>query len=536
MPRSRHRRQCASGTDGPRWGRLHVAGRIAAGRIAAGAGMLFILAATSAQAQVWRFGSSISVLETLTDNANLQPNGSRQSDLISQITPAFTATEKGAHTSLSALVSLPLVYHARTSSENNALEPQVSVLGNAELVPKFFFIEGAATVSQQFLSPFGPQPASLANSTANRYTNASYRVTPYIQGQAGNDLSYLLRDSVLWTRNYGTSSLTSNSTSNLLTGNVARAPRPFGWAFDIERDEIKYTNQASSLVTELARAHAIYQIDPQVQLELRGGYEHDDYGLGGSFGNAVYGAGASWRPDDRTSVDGWWEHRHFGGAYQFNFSHRMRLTTWSLQASRDQSTYPQLLANFPAGLDLSSVLNQLFLSRFPDPVARQAAVTQFLQSSGLPSTLGSPVALYTEQVTLHESLVGSVGLLGVRNGVFLSVFRTHDEQIAGQNAAFIPGLILGNNTTQYGTSVSWSHTLAPRLTLTTSLTASRSEGNAPVAPNPVTRQGTAQTLLAAQLSPRTNVFAGARYQVSRSNLAFEYNEAAIFAGLVHQFQ
>ena len=84
--------------------------------------------------------------------------------------------------------------------------------------------------------------------------------------------------------------------------------------------------------------------------------------------------------------------------------------------------------------------------------------------------------------------------------------------------------------------MTWSHTLAPLLTMTASLTASRTEGNASTGPNPVTRQGTATVMVAAQLSPRTNVFTGARFQASRSNLASEYNEAEIFAGLTHQFQ
>ena len=252
---------------------------MAAYAAAACAGVI-ALAASSANAQVWRFGSSISVLETYTNNANLEASGSRQSDLVSQITPAFTVTEKGAHTSLVGTVSVPFVFHARTSSENSSVQPQVNVLGNAELVPRFFFIEGTASVSQQYLSPFGPQPASLATSTRNRYTNATYSVTPYIKGAVGNDLSYELRDSVIWTKNYGESNLTNNSTTNELTGTISRTARPFGWALDIERTDTKYENGRNTLLSELARLRGLYQIDPQLQVSLRGGYEHDDYGPG----------------------------------------------------------------------------------------------------------------------------------------------------------------------------------------------------------------------------------------------------------------
>jgi hypothetical protein len=38
------------------------------------------------------------------------------------------------------------------------------------------------------------------------------------------------------------------------------------------------------------------------------------------------------------------------------------------------------------------------------------------------------------------------------------------------------------------------------------------------------------------VSARTTVFAGARYQISRSDVAVDYNEAAIFAGLTYTYK
>lgn len=508
-----------------------------AGYAAAACAGMFVLAVSPASAQSWRFSSSIGVEETLTNNVNLEPDATRRSDLVSQITPGVSVTEQGARTTLSAQVALPVLIHARTGSESSTLEPQVSVLGKYEAIPRFFFIEGAVSVSQQYLSPFGPRSDSLANATNNRFTSASYRVTPYVKGAAGNDLTYELRDSVTWTNGYGASNLTNNASTNELTGTIARAPTPVGWAVDIDRTDTRYAQQQQNLVSELARARAIDQIDPQLQLSARGGYEHDDYGLT-TFNSAIYGLGASWRPTDRTNVDGFWEHRFFGSSYSFSFSHRMPLSVWSLQASRSTTTFPQQLANLPPGADVPAILNQLFLVRVPDPIQRQTIVNQFILDRGLPSVLSSPVALYTQQITLQESLIGTVGLLGARNSVFFSAYRQHNEPIAGPGIAGIAGLsdllLLIQNNTQYGGGVVWSHPLAPLLTLTASLDGSRTVGTGPTQGS--TKQATARAMLATSLSPLTSVFAGIRFQVSRSSVAFDYDEAAIFAGLAHQFR
>src|SRR6266480_263309 len=110
--------------------------------------------AASVQAETWRFEPWVAVEETLTNNVNLDSNSSRRGDLVSQLTPGFRVAETGAHTSLVGFVSLPILLYARTGSENNKVYPQVNLLGNWELVDHFFFVEGSANVSQQYLSPF----------------------------------------------------------------------------------------------------------------------------------------------------------------------------------------------------------------------------------------------------------------------------------------------------------------------------------------------------------------------------------------------
>jgi uncharacterized protein (PEP-CTERM system associated) len=242
----------------------------------------------------------------------------------------------------------------------------------------------------------------------------------------------------------------------------------------------------------------------------------------------------TWRPTDRTNVAGWWEHRFFGTGYSFDFSHRTPLTVWTVRASRDTTTYPQQLANLPVGGDVQALLNQLFVTRIPDPAQRTTIVNQFIADRGLPATLAAPIALLTQRVTLQESLLASVGLLGARNSVFVSAYRQRNEPIGTPDEVLPPELFGLQNNTQYGAGVVWSHQIAPLVTLTAHLDGSRTLANGFATGS--TRQVTAQAIVTTKLSARTSTHAGVRYQLSRSDVGFDYDEAAIFAGLTYQLR
>ncbi len=68
-----------------------------------------------------------------------------------------------------------------------------------EILERIFFIEGAILASDQFLTPFGAQPADISNATQNRYIAANYRVSPYIKGTTSDGIRYELRNNNTWT-------------------------------------------------------------------------------------------------------------------------------------------------------------------------------------------------------------------------------------------------------------------------------------------------------------------------------------------------
>ena len=497
-------------------------------------------AQAQAQGRAWLIVPAVGLESMLTDNVNLAPSDQRRSDWVNQITPALTFSGSGAHTKLAGSVSAPMILYMRTSSRNY-VAPEADIDGTLEAIDKFLFVDTSVRVSQQYLDPFGAQPNELASVTQNRYTAQAYTVSPYIKGKAPGGVDYELRQSDIWSNATGISTGTGSNRSYTdgVTAHVAQAPRPGGWKLEYERSDIHFTGQGTVSgqdreTTEVARVNVDYKPDPTLLASLIGGYE-DNHFFDVRERGAVYGASAEWRPTDRMTVKARGEHRFFGAGYSLSFDNHTPHTVWSLLASRDISSYPQQLASLSGGGDVRAMLDSLLAPEVPDPTQRQALVDQTIRDRGLPLTLSGPLALYAQQVTLLESESASFGILGARNSIFLRAYRSRSQPVAGSLIDSLSTLLqrLIDNT-QVGTSVTWTHQLAPSLRLGVDggwlrTTANTGAGGA-------TRLYTLGTTLSTPLSARTTLSGGLRYQDSTSSITTSYREFAVFVGLDHRFR
>jgi uncharacterized protein (PEP-CTERM system associated) len=492
----------------------------------------YSLVVAPAVAQTFRFTPSISIDETFTDNVHFDPRADAKSDFITQITPSLTVSEAGSRLKFSGYVLLPILVYARTGAGNDSVQPQVNLQGSAEVVEKLLFVDSAIYVQQQYVSPFAARPLTFTTQNGNGFTTESYNVTPYFRGGSGN-YDYDVRDKNIWTFTNGVvGSSPTSSYTNEIVGTASRKPTPIGWTIDVDRSDVKFPDEAA-LVTQLGRARALWEVDPQVELSAGGGYEDNRYTLA-SYKDAIYNVGFRWRPTERTLASGDWEHRFFGASYHFAFDHRTPLSVWNLRASRDTATYPQQLATLPPGSSISVLLNQLLLSSIPDPVARQSYIDQLIANGGLPLLTSGPINLFTQQVLLQENASASLGLLGARNNAFFSVFRLRSEPIAGTGVALEGALSSLSNNTQTGGSLVWTHNLTSALALNTSADLLRTVANAPFEGK--TTQGSLRLTLTAPLSANTSAYVGGRYQRLRSDITKDYDEAAVYVGMSHVFR
>lgn len=472
--------------------------------------------------------------ETFTTNANLAPSGQEQSSFVTSLTGSIAVAGTGPRVQLNGTAAVQgLLYTGQR--QDNAVYPQVNLLGSVEAVERFFYVEAAVNVSQQYLSAFGPQPSGNIGATDNRYTSASVRLSPFIRGVLPGEMTYLLRNDSIW-NNLGNTPDTAGFVGayyNHWYGRLDSPIRTFGLSAELDTTYTKFTDE-TALTTELVRGYLYYQPDVQLRLFALGGYERNDYFTSESE-NAVYGGGAEWRPSERTAATGRWEQRFFGSSYLVAVDHRNPSWAFNINASRNVTTYAQQLLALPAGGNVAALVNAAFTTRIPDPAQRAAAVQEFLQANGLPATLQSPLNFYTQQVQRYDQQSATlVWFVGTRSALAFTAYNRKSEVISGgTGTALPPPFGQQNNNTQRGGAVTYSH----RLTAFTSLNATVTRFNT-IATAPFTGESTtnaAQVASVTRLSPKTDGFAGLTYTAFDSDVSTDYTVFTAFVGLNHRF-
>jgi len=478
-----------------------------------------------------RVTPTVSSQLTWTNNVSLESSEARDSALIFEFVPGVEVDWRSARSELRGTVRAPVVVQTGGEGQGTKVFPQVALVGHIEPIENFFRIEGAASVTQRYFSPFGARSPSLTNDTDNRYDSQSYRLTPIIEGEVGSLIRYQLRDDNIWTIVGNTPTDAANSYTNRFVGSVDRVATPLGWRLEYFRDQVDFRREASEL-NQVARAYATWRPDPQLELGLIGGYEQlqlqfDDQS------SAVYGALLRWRPTSRTSLDANWQHRVGGPNYQVTFANRTPLSVWSVEFSRSISNFPIELIELSAGTTVPALLDQLFLSRIPDSTERQLAVARFMQEQGLGTVLAEPFTLFGNQFRIVERARANFGVLGVRNNIFFNVYRVKTSPITRTAEAPID-LPATEGTTQYGAGATWTTRLTSVSNFQLAADLVRAESDDILGRR--TDQGFIRANFTTRLSPQTSAFAGLRLQKLRSDVRPDASEAAIFVGVNHSFR
>jgi uncharacterized protein (PEP-CTERM system associated) len=506
-------------------GRAGVAGGLVA------ASLLAVAVGADAQSTL-KFTPSVSVDVTITNNVDLNSDGSRQSDTIFTISPGFLVDYQGPRGFLQGSVGVPIVLYARTGESNNEVYPSASLRGQLEVIDDLFFVDASATVAQTFYSPFGSRPAGLTNATDNRYTSQSYTVSPFLRGNIGSDISWSIRQDNYWSNLTDAPEVTDAQYINRLFATINRQPLPIGWGADVERTEYRFADQGDQILS-LARARVAWRPVAQWEFFLSGGYESNEFPLFDSSG-PIYGAGARWRPTERTTLDASWEHRFFGESYDFLFAHRLPLSVWSIRASRNLQSYPEFLARLPEGTFVPGILNQILQNRINDPAERARFIAEYMANRGLPVFLDEPISVYTQRLYVYDYAAATAGLLGVRNSVFFTVYRSRQQPITGAGDE-IPSTLTGeDNNTQVGAGLVWTYQVSPFTSFTMTADAFRAEAEPPKIDR--SDQVVVRGVFTRPISPNTTAYFGARWQNFNSNVNPDWREAAVFAGFSHSFR
>ncbi|HMO46554.1 MAG TPA: TIGR03016 family PEP-CTERM system-associated outer membrane protein [Rubrivivax sp.] len=468
----------------------------------------------------------LAVGTTLTDNVNLSATN-KQSDLILEVMPGVHLGGQSGRVRGFLDYTLNASLHARHQESGN-LRNYLNAGANAELVPSRLFVDASASVSQQFISPFGTQTPDSSLNNNNRTEVTTVSVAPYTQGQIAGQVNYVGR--AFFTHTDSGTSQASNSTvwGGLLGFDSTTRWSRLSWGLDFSYRQARFDDRRNEF-DQLNVLSLNYAITPELSVSGRGNVEASNLVTVDDETTTGWGGGVRWNPSPRTRFVAEYDKRAFGNSHLISLDYRTPRTVWALSNRQGLST-----GQFNNGRGNSASPFDLLFAQFaqvePDPVARAQLVNNFMRANGINSSASLNNGYLPNQVVLERRQEGSVSWLGVRDTVIFNVYQTQSE-------ALQPGLLnpdnpfAGGNTLRWrGAQASWSHRLTPLDNLS---------ANARWQRTTETFGGQETTLWAAlatwstQLGARTKLSLSARYTTQSGSSS--YDEAALLAMLNMSF-
>jgi uncharacterized protein (PEP-CTERM system associated) len=479
--------------------------------------MAAVLGSSHAAAQsTWRFVPSFTVAETLTDNVAFAPENAKESDLITQLTPAINVTSQGRLRMNLSYRPTALFYANR--SDQNTIQNYLDGNATYEAIQNWLFIDANASITQQSFSAFGPQSnIATENINANRAETMTYRVSPYVRGRLGSNADYVMRYTYAASQVRG-SDLGQSEVQDWL-GTVSSRPVPtgLGWALNASYQTVhggigpqaclgcvnpNLDSQAERLTGALN-----YSFNPELRISVLGGWESNNYS-GEDQSSLTYGGQLEWLPTLRTRLNAIYEHRPLTNTYEVGFSHRTRLTAWRVSDSKTITTLP---AQLVAGRSQSAfdLLFDALASQFPDPIARTDAANRVLQQTGIPRDLALTPLFLSSRAFVQHSRILTFALNGVRNTVAVagSIVNTRSTE---SGVAVSDSLSQASDIEQRTLTATWAHHLSAITSVNLLGSYSRNTGSG-IGSVDESTQYSARLTLTHQFSRRTYGTVGARY-------------------------
>lgn len=512
------------------------------------------LVAAAVQAQTWVHELNVQTEVLATDNS--LPGSStapKTSDLLLLVEPGLRLGATGSAVNLRLDAGVAFIGSARGSVPGST-QPHVDGLMNATLVPRLLFLDAAVTVRQVEADPFAGRVTELA--AANRRTSATYRIAPMLRHEFANNVEVLARQEEILQTNTSVASGVDQSadqrTHNTLL-RVERLPVPLGASVQFDRNDSRTEGGGidTYFTVDSVRGQLSYAVaGADLVVGVVGGHERAD-STTVRVSDKLYGLAMHWEPSSRTQANVSAEHHFFGVGGSADLRMRTAQSALFVRARREMNDIHSEVIDASAATDATTLAASVVAGI---PVAQDEATAEAGQP-GRPPRPRQPVQTMGEQALgrrgfsivlpgvvdiaagypqLDTSFDGRWVLIGRRNTVTLELYGRNTRQLTEGLVAGAP--VANADTRQWGTSVSFNHRLDPVTTLDLSTSLSRIEGLGARAGD-VTRQGNVRANVIRQLSPRTTLVGGIRFEQLRSNIngVRPYDATSIAVGLNHRF-
>ena len=434
------------------------------------------------QGREWVIKPRVTLTETLSDNINVnRVRNGKQSDLITEIAPGIRVEAKTAKLKAYFDYSLRGQFYAKEPDFNRS-QNSLNTFGTLEAVDNWFFVDFSGYIAQQTISAFGAQSPSNSTINNNSTETASYRISPYIRGQMGGLVDYLLRYNQSTTRS--DASIVSDTNISEWVGQL-RGSTPFQnlkWTIDASQQSTDYS-RGRDTEAERIRAMLTYSVLPQLKISLSGGQETNNYASLNHETNSTNGYGFDWNPTERTQISGFKERRFFGDGHNFSFSHRLPRSSIRISDTRDVSVLPNQYTSTGLGT-VYNLYYQIFSNIEPyasmDPAVKDSAVANavnaVLAQSGVSPNTQVTSSFLSARATVQRRQDLTLATFGARNSITVVLNRTESQSVlAAQSSNDDFSQI--SLVRQQGGSVNFAHRLSEISNLNALVSRQESKGS-----------------------------------------------------------
>lgn len=482
-------------------------------------------------AQSWSTVATLQANARATTNGNRAPSGEERKDLVTSLRPSLFLSAEGTGLKVTTSMTLDLVADARGGSGFQAV-PALRGDAKATLASGWLFVEAAMDIHQVEVDPFAARVEST--SQTNGRLSKAYRISPYLSHQFSPTSGVLVRHDEDGTAS-GSSGVTGQETSKTVVRFERKAvavPASVEW----QRQEVRFSGSGHGQWTlESMKARFDFSLPGDLVAGPNIGQERSTFALGKHI-DGLYGAHLRWNPTERSQLTAELEHRFFGTSWDLNARHRTPLMSLALRWSRTPLTSATSLGVASAGTDLTTFLDAILTTRYPDAAARGALVNNLISSRGLSTQLQGAVDFRAEYAQLQDTVNFTWVLLSGRSSLSVTAYRQSLRLLTRPSDPVNALLAAGADNEQTGVTLGLNRKLTPRMSADLTLTRSRVTGLS-------ARQGddseerTHRLSATLDLSMRTTASAGVQYNRFSSSVVGinDHVATSAFVGLNHRF-
>lgn len=476
---------------------------------------------------------TLSANATLTDNVNLSSTN-KQSALILGLTPGITlGWQLGRN---QGFLNYGLSCYLYTAGGDSGCNLQSNLAANAsvELVNNWLWVDASASISQQYISPFGSQSSDSSLNNSNRTQVTTVSVAPNVRGQIAGNVDYVGRAFYTVTNSGSSQAADSSLFGGILSFSATTRWSKLSWGLDLTYREVNFSDSRPEF-DQLNILSLRYALFPELQISARANVETSNLVSFDTETHTGYGGGLRWSPSPRTNLVIEYDTRIFGSSHLYSFDYRTPRTVWSISSFQGLSTGQTTGGAFGGGTGSSGSIFDLLFAQFatiqPDPVLRTQLVNNFMKANGIDPNAGQGTNYLPSQVTEELRQNASVAWLGQRSTAVLNIYQTQAKSLQPQVLNPDDDFSGGNVIRWRGFGVTGSHRLTP--TSSISLTFNQSQSGESVGTQSTTLRSL-YALWTTSVGRRATATLGARYQDFSSSTA-PYTEAALLAYLSMSF-